>query len=207
MRKHLLGIQLFVCLILCFHCSAYLNWSHSRRSRRTGTLLAFENGPIPSELSVDDTILSYNAIEPFLLPDTSINTLVGSNNLGMLLWAFVLFNGLYIIPTRPSDAVLPLIAKLFNESNAEWFKDFQEGFAYTCPPAVDFARLFCFLGCGYAMNSFIISTLEGDDFWGWSIGACLALPSGLLTLSRTPLLTRADSQQQVLVNQSLLHHR
>eukprot|EP01031_Cornospumella_fuschlensis_P032687 gene32687-39520_t len=153
------------------------------------------NGDIPSEISSLDTA-SPPSLSGMILPDTSIVSLYGADNLGIILWTFVLYNGLYVTPLRPVDAFIPLVAQLVQQEGSQWYKDFQDGFSCQKPPLVDFITISFFILAGYLLNSFVNSSLGGDHSWGWSIGACLAIPSGLFSVAKSKKLTREDAIKQ-----------
>jgi hypothetical protein len=139
-----------------------------------------------------------------LLPDTSIATLDGGINLGALLFAFVLYNGLFGKAGRPADWVLPGFARLLNQENEQWYRDYADGLQSIVPPQVEFLRFAVFTLLGWGTNLLWVSLFDGDEFWGWSTGLCLALPSALINLSREPKLTREEATFDVSRNTKLL---
>ena len=113
--------------------------------------------------------------------------------MGLLLFTFVLYNGLFGKAGRPADWVLPALAKVTQQEGETWFTDFKDGYLYDVPPAVEALRVTFFGLAAFALETAWVSTFEGDTFWAWSTGICLALPSSLITLSRDPLPTRAEA--------------
>jgi len=167
----------------------------------TSVMLSLSN--IPSELSSDDKYSGVMTSSQAPLPNVEILQLSGSENLGALLWAFVLFNGLFTTIGKPGDWILPVIAKIIRQEQDEWFIDFKDGYRYQCPPLVDMIRFILFITLGFYSNTLWSASLGGDSFWGWSTGACLAIPSGLLSVARDKLPTREESKFQEALQQSL----
>lgn len=167
----------------------------------TSTMLSFKD--IPSEISSDDAYSGALSISQIPMPNVEISQLNGSENLGTLLWSFVLFNGLFTTIGKPGDWILNLIAKVVQQEEKEWYVDFKAGFRYQCPPVVDAIRFAFFITIGYYANFLWTASLGGDPFWGWSTGACLAIPSGLLSVARDKPPTRKESEFQDTLQQSL----
>ena len=155
--------------------------------------LRMMRGEIPSDLSASDPLSSSVLPSSELVPNIDIHPLDGGSFLGLLLWSYVLYNGLFGLAGRPADWLLPSLAKVLKEEEKEWFKDFSEGFSYFCPPPLELLRVALFLSLGFLVNSACIASFDGDDFWTWSIATCLAIPSALINLSRDPRLTRERS--------------
>jgi len=166
--------------------------SHSR-------LALVSNRNVPLDLSIDDKVSDlFQLINPDTpLPNTSIATLVGGENLGFLLWSYVLFQGLFTLPGRPAEWVLPVAATLFNDVDKLWYRDYTDGFAFLTPVYIDLFRFMLFGVAGYYGNQLVIWSLGGDSFWGWSIAACLAIPSTFINLFRDKLPTRMESEMIV----------
>ena len=155
--------------------------------------------PIPVEISSIDTITSTtsNTITsiPSNIPNTSIQTLDGGDNLGTLLWSYIMYNGI-TTNGKPADWYLPIISKVFNTYNEEWYKDYTDGYAFEVPILVEVVRVTTFLALGYYINLAIINSFDYDNFWGWSIGICLSIPSALLNASREKPISRTLGQLQ-----------
>lgn len=173
---------------------------HTGKGKRTRSRLALvSNRNVPLELSIDDKVL-----DPFqlinsdtLLPNTSIATLVGGENLGFLLWSYVLFQGLFTLPGRPAEWILPIAATLFNDGDKLWYREYTDGFVFLTPVYVDLFRFVLFGLAGYYVNQLVIWSLGGDSFWGWSIAACLAIPATFINLFRDKRSTRKESEMIV----------
>ena len=194
-------------LLFCYLCAGVVifrsrglfivrNKASKQSLSSSARLFRVSNGEIPSEISSLDTA-SPPSLSGMILPDTSIVSLYGADNLGVILWTFVLYNGLYVTPLRPVDAFIPLVAQLVQQEGSQWYKDFQDGFSCQKPPLVDFITISFFILAGYLLNSFVNSSLGGDHSWGWSIAACLAIPSGLFSVAKSKKLTREDAIKQV----------
>lgn len=116
------------------------------------------------DISSDDKIERISAAATSagsLLPDTSINALDGAVNLGAILFTFVLYNGLFGRAGRPADWVLPIAAKALGEEQADWYKDYSEGFSFSVPPTVEFLRFGFFAVLGWFTNLAWIAALDG----------------------------------------------
>ena len=152
---------------------------------------------VPVDISSTDSVVSRAADierQAALLPDTTIQTLDGGFNLGFLLFTFVLYNGLFGKAGRPADWVLPALAKVTQQENKGWFANYKEGYFYNVPPAVEALRVLLFGLTALGVETAWINAFDGDTFWAWSTGICLALPSSLIALSRDPLSTREQAQ-------------
>ena len=151
--------------------------------------------PIPVEVSSTDAV----PLVPDnpLLPNVEVHSLDGGDFLGAMLWTFVLYNGLFGLAGRPADWTLPLLAKASNQESAEWYVNYKSGYDYFVPPALEAVRVSFFALLGYLLNASIVSSLDGDMFWGWSIGTCLAIPSALISVSRDKRISREKSEFQV----------
>eukprot|EP00607_Mallomonas_marina_P000237 CAMPEP_0182429312 /NCGR_PEP_ID=MMETSP1167-20130531/25678_1 /TAXON_ID=2988 /ORGANISM="Mallomonas Sp, Strain CCMP3275" /LENGTH=309 /DNA_ID=CAMNT_0024612755 /DNA_START=293 /DNA_END=1222 /DNA_ORIENTATION=- len=158
---------------------------------------------IPVDISSDDSILRQIPDPNVPVPNVDINELDGGDNLGTLLWAFSLFNGIFVTKGRPGDWTLDLIAKIVQQEEEEWYKDYIDGYKYQCPPLVDAIRFLFFLFLGYYANKLWVESLGGDSFWGWSTGACLAIPSGFFNLARDKRITRTEQQFQNMIQESI----
>jgi len=112
-----------------------------------------------------------------------------------LLWSFVLYNGIFT-SGKPADWYLPIVGKVLNTDNEQWYKDYIDGYQFDVPIIVEAVRFATFLALGYYINLAIITIFDNDTFWGWSIGMCLAIPSALLNASRDKLITRTLGQLQ-----------
>lgn len=164
--------------------------------------------PIPVDISRFTKIEIQRDFEPpvidsfqekILLPETSIQTLSGGENLGILLWTFVLYQGLFTTSGRPADWIVKPLAIIFQKTNETWFEDYERGYLFECPPVIEFSRVGIFFGLSIAWNRLLVQSLGDDSFWGWSIAACLAIPSGLIAISRSKPPTREIGELQVLV--------
>ena len=155
--------------------------------------------PIPVEISSLDTITTTATTSvptiPITIPNTDIETLDGGDNLGTLLWSFVLYNGIFT-SGKPADWYLPIVGKVLNTDNEQWYKDYIDGYEFDVPVIVEAVRAATFLALGFYINLAIITIFDNDTFWGWSIGMCLAIPSALLNASRDKLITRKLGQLQ-----------
>jgi len=163
-------------------------------------LISRAAAPIPVEISSTDAAssssslasgnafghLDMNAATLPALPEvnTDIMELDGGDNLGGFLWAYVLYTG--VITTiltggpgsRPADWVLPFVVKVIGQENQEWFIDYLEGYRFTVPPLAEAARTVLFVTLGFYTNALIVSSFDGDTFWGWSTAGALAIPAG-----------------------------
>lgn len=160
--------------------------------------------PIPVEISSTDTVPPV-AQETLLLPNVEVHSLDGGGFLGAMLWTFVLYNGLFGLAGRPADWTLPLLAKISRQESGEWYLNFKSGYDYFVPPALEAIRVGFFGLLGYVLNESIVSSLDGDIFWGWSIGTCLAIPSALINVSRDKRISREKSEFQVRVITSIIN--
>ena len=123
---------------------------------------------------------------------TAPATFEGADNLGGILWSIALFFGIFqplfqkesVFFSQPCEWLLYPLAKLLQQEKEEWFINFKDGLQYQTPPTVDFIRALFFLSMGFLTNAAIVNSFGGDLFWGWSTGACLALPAALLSYSR-----------------------
>jgi hypothetical protein len=182
--------------------SKLFHYRHSGKGKGTLSkikLALVSNRNIPLDLSIDVKVSDpFQLINPDpLLPNTSIATLVGGENLGFLLWSYVLFQGLFTLPGRPAEWVLPIAATLFNDSDKLWYREYSDGFDFLTPVYVDLFRFVIFGVAGYYTNQLIIWSLGGDSFWGWSIAACLAIPATFINLFRDKRTTRKESEMIV----------
>jgi hypothetical protein len=158
---------------------------------------------VPTELTpYSDSIvdITFGQDPTNLIPNTAIETLNGGENLGALLWAYVLYNGLFTTSGKPADWTLPILSKLFGQQQEQWYKDYADGYAFECPPIIESCRFVSFLLLGLSADWLWIRLLDGDTFWGWSTGACLAIPSLLLTLGRPKSLSREEAMLEVQVD-------
>jgi len=137
--------------------------------------------------------------DQLLLPETSIHSLSGGENLGILLWTFVLYQGLFTTSGRPADWIVKPLAILFRKTNETWYQDYDRGYYFECPPSIELSRIGVFFVLSVAWNRLLINSLGDDSFWGWSIGACLAIPSALIALSRDKPPTREVAEFQVAI--------
>ena len=127
-----------------------------------------------SDLSFDDRYELDIVSSPLLVPETSINQLEGAGNLAVLLWTFVLYNGLIgLLKERPAELILPSLSKVLFFENEQWFKDFKDGYSFSVPPTVEAARVGIFLVAGYYLNVLITNSFDGDAFWGYAIAGSL----------------------------------
>lgn len=161
--------------------------------------LAYIETPIPVELSSTDKVMDIAAKVSLVIPDNGVEVLNGAENLGALLWAFVLYNGLFTTSGRPADWILPFVAKAMGQDDQEWYQDYTDGYSFICPPIAELPRFSFFLAIGWFANLAWIQILDGDSFWGWSTGACLSIPALLLALSRPRLLTRAEAMLEARI--------
>jgi hypothetical protein len=151
---------------------------------------------LPDEISSTDIRSLPDVV--YLSPNIDIHELDGGSFLGVMLWTYVVYNGIFGKIGRPADWVLPIIANAFNMQDEEWFKNFKGGYDYFPPPQVELLRVCFFALLGFAVNTLCIQSFDGDVFWGWSTGICLAMPSALISISRDKLLSREKSEFQVL---------
>eukprot|EP01041_Mallomonas_annulata_P002236 gene2236-4345_t len=179
------------------------SWSHIDVSTLFSGISFVLTNNIPVELSGQDSILGLQPLSEVPTPNIDIVQLDGGDNLGALLWAFTLFNGLFTTAGRPGDWILPILAKLFQQENEEWFLNYKDGYDYNCPPFIDAARFTFFIICGYFSNKYWIMLFDGDSFWGWSTGACLSIPAALISVSRDKRLTREASLFQDKLRKSV----
>ena len=161
-------------------------------SRRPLTMVR----PIPVEISSTDTPPPIVPAD-ILLPNAEVHSLDGGGFLGAMLWTFVLYNGLFGLAGRPADWTLPLLAKISKQESAEWYLNYKSGYDYFVPPTLEALRVSFFGVLGYLLNDSIVSSFDGDIFWGWSIGTCLAIPSALINVSRDKRISREKSEFQV----------
>lgn len=148
-------------------------------------------GLVPPDLSYADALPPPSALTLPPLPNVEVHSLEGGALLGVLLWAFVLHRA-------AADPLLPAVAGALGRAGEPWLSDFQDGFAFLCPPPVELARALLFLALGWAASEACVRSFDGDQFWGWSTGASLAIPAGLLSAGRPKRLSRADAAFQVL---------
>lgn len=127
------------------------------------------------------------------LPNVEVVALNGASELGTLLWAYVLYSGIFTTSGRPAEWILPPIATILRKDQDLWFQDFKQGYLFDLPPLIEFLRVAIFLFLGFFCNRTWIAILDGDTFWGWSTALAIAIPTGLLNLSRDKLLSRSDS--------------
>ncbi len=73
---------------------------------------------------------------------------------------------------------------------------------YQTPPLIDFLRAAVFISMGFLTNKAVVNSLGGDLFWGWSTGACLALPAALLSYSRIKRPSRESVDQENLIKKN-----
>jgi len=78
-----------------------------------------------------------------------------------------------------------------------WYRDYTDGFAFLTPVYIDLFHFILFGVAGYYGNQLVIWSLGGDSFWGWSIAACLAIPSTFINLFRDKLPTCMESEMIV----------
>lgn len=144
--------------------------------------------PIPVDISSVDAPYVPRSLDPaapaLLEPITTIVQLEGAANLGVLLWAFVLYQGPFTTSGRPAEWVLPIVAKGLNCEKEQWYLDYKEGFKFSVPPAVELVRVLFFLSLGYYVDMLTIASFDGDSYWGWAISGSLFIPVGLLALAR-----------------------
>lgn len=179
--------------------------SHGLDTQQLLDMLTASIQAVPVDISAFDKVATLGPGTPELVPDTTIKTLDGGDNLGALVWAVVLYNGIFL-SGKPADWVLPPLAAALSSSEESWFKDYRAGYSFRTPPVVDFMRFALFLVAGYYFNVLIVTSLGGDTFWGWSIATCLAIPSGLLNASRPRRLSREEVELEVF-NRNLFYCR
>ena len=122
--------------------------------------------PIPVEISSTDSIVSNtNTITKSVnIPNTSIDTLEGGDNLGTLLWSYILYNGIFT-NGKPADWYLPVVTKVFSNDNDEWYKDYIDGYSFQVPILIEAVRFATFFILGYYVNLTIINIFDSDSFW------------------------------------------
>jgi hypothetical protein len=158
-------ISLYLPCILSFKISCL---SPPRHTKNKTSLNLASSGNVPSDLSAIDRT-EFPAVSEMIVPNIDVHELDGGSFLGVLLWTYVLYNGLSDF--RPADITLTYIAKLLKQEDETWFKDFSDGYYFFCPPVIEFVRVSIFFGLGFLANTYTIKSLEGDMFWGWSIGS------------------------------------
>ena len=73
------------------------------------------------DLSFDDRY-EVDMAAPLLVPQTSISALEGGSNLAVLLWTFVLYNGIIgILNNRPAELILVLTHSLARYNQCNWY--------------------------------------------------------------------------------------
>lgn len=168
---------------------------HSIKVRRQ--ILRTKLSLVPADISSTDIISDVLTNSNHLfVPNTSIQSLDGGSNLGAMLWAFVLFNGIGPNQLKPADWLLE-IALNVTKSDEPWQRDFRDGYDFICPPEIELVRLIGFIGFGYLTNLGWIALLDGDAFWGWSTALSLCIPTGLLALSRPRRVPREEAKLEV----------
>ena len=125
--------------------------------------------PIPVEISSTDSIVSNtntitNSVKSINIPNTSIDTLEGGDNLGTLLWSYILYNGIFT-NGKPADWYLPVVTKVFSNDNDEWYKDYIDGYSFQVPILIEAVRFATFFILGYYVNLTIINLFDSDSFW------------------------------------------
>ena len=157
--------------------------------------------PIPvstrSDDSVVETVKVMKASPHVVMPNVEVASLDGAGNLGSLLWAYVLYTGVIstiISPRsgRPADWILPLVVKVTQEEQSEWFLNYEENLRFDVPPLAELVRVLFFLSLGFYTNILVVSALDGDAFWGWSIAGSLAIPALLIDAARPKPPTREE---------------
>ena len=146
--------------------------------------------PIPEDLSSLDVPSTLPDL--YLHPNNDVVALEGASNLGAILWAITLYYGIFqplfqgksVYFSQPSEWLLYPLAKILGEDEKEWYLDFKEGLQYQPPPIIALGRWLFFGIFGFYSNIAVVQSLGGDSFWGYSIGACLALPASLLSYAR-----------------------
>lgn len=186
---------LFVSLLLCMATYVYGFRGVPRRLQGQvcggsdcSPSLRLRLRPIPVDISSSDLPYLPQSIDPsaatLLEPVTKVVELEGGTNLGVLLWAFVLYQGIFTTAGRPADWVLPVVAKGLNCESEQWYIDYRENFPYTVPPAVELVRVLFFLSLGYYADGLVINSFGSDPYWGWATAGSLSIPIGLLALAR-----------------------
>lgn len=169
-----------------------------------GRVLINSLTPIPVEISSSDVASYMPPAYTDIAPVTDIQALEGAGNLGILLWAFVLYQGIFTTAGRPADWLLNVFGLLPGVKEALWYRDFKAGFAHTVPPAVEAGRVAFFLVLGFYVCGLTTSAFDGDAYWGWAIPGSLTIPVGLLALvrgsERKITRTMAEFQEQMTLD-------
>lgn len=166
---------------------------------------SLQNGQIPDVISFDDKysfipnpiISSQESISPWI--GTDIKAINGLDNLGLIIWTILLFNGLFTTSGKPSEWVLPGIAKLVKQTWKPWYIDYSQGFQYQLPIEIEIIRVLFFVTLSYLVNQVILGLFEGDEYWTWAIGLALLIPSSLLTLARNKRSSREDAMFEAFI--------
>lgn len=171
--------------------------------------------PIPPDLSSLGASAPNSASslpDVYLVPvvPSSPSSFDGADNLGGILWAISLYFGIFqplfqrnsVYFSQPSEWLLYPLAKALQQEQEDWFVNFSEGLQYQTPPLVDLGRAIFFVLLGFWTNFVIVNSLGGDMFWGWSTGACVALPATLLSFSRIKRPSREDVDQENTIKQN-----
>lgn len=158
---------------------------------------------VPTDLSFDDTYISQQDmfLQPQILPNTDIHTLDNGLYLGVILWTFVLYYGLFGTAGSPNEWVLEPLARITGQVWKPWFVDYKQGFIYQTPVLIDIIRLLLFVGLAYFCNQAVLAIFEGDSYWCWAIAGSLSIPTGLVAVSRDVKPTREYSAIESMIQQ------
>lgn len=155
----------------------------------------------PTESLMKTTVSQLDGINtpaPALLePVTTISSLDGGGNLAVLLWSYILYQGLLTTSGRPAEWVLPLFVTIFQQQEEQWYLDYQEGYSFTVPPLIEASRCLFFLVLGFYTSSIVIASLDGDSFWGWATSGALSIPASLIMLARPKRTSRSVAELAV----------
>ncbi len=155
--------------------------------------------PIPVDISSTDSKVANIADvvgggSESLVPDISIVNLEGGGNLGLILWAFLLYQGLVPDRGRPAEWILPFVVKILNAEEDQWYKDHQDGYDFTVPPTAEAVRTAIFFAAGYYVNLLVLNSFDNDAFWCWSIAGSLSIPAGMFSLARPKPVSRKTAE-------------
>lgn len=195
-----------VVAVLLFGFKSALTFDiHSLKLLKLSTLSSLT--PIPVEVierpsdALKTTVNQFDGIVPpapaLLEPVTTISSLNGGGNLAVLLWSYVLYQGLLTTSGRPAEWVLPLFVTIFQQQEEQWYLDYQEGYSFTVPPLIEASRCFFFVVLGYYISSTLIASLDGDAFWGWATSGALSIPASLIMFARPKRTSRSVAELEV----------
>lgn len=206
--------------VTCYNQNTFYKLSRTSFRKYAGTHqspMSKSLRSIPSEINFDDKYATMFQSSNNLMPNTGVESLDGGFNIGVVLWSYILYNGIFTTAGRPSDWILPLIYNAqryifsFNQQDNEhtqssWLTDYVEGFDFSVPYDIEITRVFIFTLLSYGFNLLLLNLFEQDTYWCWSIGACLFIPSALLSIARDKPLTRDRANYLMDLNIDLLEY-